>query len=65
MLLRNNMVYLYALRYDAIITNRNDRCLFENMTLGTERIKFNYTDKDNKVLKDMGLDTEEDDVEEI
>ena len=35
------------------------------MTLGTERIKFNYTDKDNKVLKDMGLDTEEDDVEEI
>ena len=59
------MVYLYALRYDAIITNRNDRCLLENMTLGTERVKFTYTDKDKKALKDMGVDTEEVDVEEI
>ena len=59
------MVYLYALKYDAIIRNRNDRCLFENTILGTERVKFTYTDKDNKALKDMGVDTEEVDVEEI
>ena len=59
------MVYLYTLRYDAIITNRKDRCLLENTTLGTERVKFTYTDKDNKALKDMGVDTEEVDVEEI
>ena len=61
------MVYLYTLRYDAVITNRNDRCLFESMTLGRERerVKSTYTDKDNKTLKDVGVDTEEVDAEEI
>ena len=59
------MVYLYTLRYDAVITNRNGRCLFESMTLGTERVKSTYADKDNKTLKDVGVDTEEVDAEEI
>ena len=30
-----------------------------------ERVKSTYTDKDNKTLKDVGVDTEEVDAEEI
>ena len=35
------------------------------ITLGTGRVKSTYTDKGNKTLKDVGVDMEEVDVEEI
>ena len=65
MLWRRNMVYFYALRYNAIITKRNDRCLLEKMTFSTENVKPTYTDKGNKTLKDVGVDMEKVNVEEI